>query len=89
MWNWLFGKKSKKKKPSKPQAKNKSGQGLRTQTGNRKKAMSPPSGRTLQTVDKPFPKREDPRELMEKMGGAEELAKVIRTLLAEDKEGRR
>ncbi len=40
-------------------------------------------------MDKPFPKREDPRELMEKMGGAEELAKVIRTLLAEDKEGRR
>lgn len=75
MWSFVFG----SKKQRKPQGKK--------PVALRKR--EPLKGERYPEVEvlkaQPIPKRPDPKALVDRMGGAEHLAKVIKTLLDEDR----
>ena len=74
MFSWLFGN---KKQPAKKRS-----------TPAKLKKRPGPSREITQADLEPIPprKEKDPRQLMDEMGGPEELAQVIRSLLLEDKQ---
>ena len=89
MLNWLSGKNNKKKKQLSKPTKTKDRQGLPAKTPGHQSSPTATRNKAQEGSNVPMPKRENPQDVMNKMGGAEELAKAIRTLLAEDKDKRR
>ncbi|CAM2065217.1 hypothetical protein SCOR_07550 [Sulfidibacter corallicola] len=81
MFSWLFGNKSKaSKKNPEPSAPEKA------ELLKRDASQTGPPDIVQEDLTPPPPR--DPDQVIESMGGPEEVAKIIKSLIAEDKQGR-
>lgn len=86
MFSWLFGKKKKKTQKKRKVSKTK---GAKTQPGKKPAKPKSPYG-DIQSLpvlkeQKPGNLRKDSDKVVEKMGGPEAIAMIIKSMLAEDK----